>query len=297
MASYRIAQKSIRKLTLPKGYEKETIQIGIPAGDEETNVLNLQNVGDMVLPSARFGSACEKNAHGYCYPDKTQPMVRRYVTTIWTQPYGNDYASPVASDIYRKCYPVVEVAPTEIELELFQDQNNIRYIIANLTDEIRENYMVQAVNLFLEIFGECYVYSDEFSMATPNNRRRCNWQMLPPGQKPSVHLSNMLRDAGENADSYDVERLRVLDRYDAEQVVEGINGFEGYYAYVFENHCVLESAIYGNATYIIPKDNWEELSQKTKQELLDEDVVIAKLIHNERWKYAIRSKMSELEDQ
>lgn len=125
MASYRIAQKSIRKLTLPKGYEKETIQIGIPAGDEETNVLNLQNVGDMVLPSARFGSACEKNAHGYCYPDKTQPMVRRYVTTIWTQPYGNDYASPVASDIYRKCYPVVEVAPTEIELELFQDQNNI----------------------------------------------------------------------------------------------------------------------------------------------------------------------------
>lgn len=224
-------------------------------------------------------------------------MVRRYVTTIWTQPYGNDYASPVASDIYRKCYPVVEVAPTEIELELFQDQNNIRYIIANLTDEIRENYMVQAVNLFLEIFGECYVYSDEFSMATPNNRRRCNWQMLPPGQKPSVHLSNMLRDAGENADSYDVERLRVLDRYDAEQVVEGINGFEGYYAYVFENHCVLESAIYGNATYIIPKDNWEELSQKTKQELLDEDVVIAKLIHNERWKYAIRSKMSELEDQ
>ena len=297
MANYRIAKTRIRKITLPKGYEAGSIQIGIPAGDKEIAKLNLQNVGDMVLPSAKFGPVCEKNAHGYSYPDETQPMVRRYVTTIWTQPYGNDYASPVASDIYRKCYPVVEVPPTEIELELFEDQNGVRYIIANLTDEIRENYMVQAVNLFFEIFGECYVYSDEFSMATSNNRRRCNWQMLPPGQKPSAHLANMLRDAGENADSYDVERLRVLDRYNAEQVVEGINGFEGYYAYVFENHCVLESAIYGNATYIIPKENWEELSQKTKQELLDDNVVVAKLIHNARWQYVIRSKMRELENQ
>ena len=25
------------------------------------------------------------------------------------------------------------------------------------------------------------------------------------------------------------------------------------YAYLFEKHCVLECAIYGNATYIIPK--------------------------------------------
>ena len=297
MASYRIAKNRIRKLTLPNGYQNETIQIGVPAGNDEMSILNMQNVGDIVLPSARFGPVCEKNAHGYIYPDKTQPMVRRYVTTIWIQPYGNDNASPVASDVYRKCYPVVDVEPTGIELELFQDQNNARYIIANLTDEIRDNHMVQAINLFLEIFGECYVYSDEFSMATSNKRRRCNWQMLPPGQKPSIHLSSLLREEGENTDSYDVERLRVLDRYDVEQVVEGINGFEGYYAYVFESHCVLESAIYGNATYIIPKENWEELSQKTKQELLDDNVVVAKLIHNERWKCLIRSKMRELENQ
>lgn len=64
MAHYRISKNSIRKLTLPKGYQIETIQIGIPAGEKETGMLNLQNVGDMVLPSAKFGPACEKNAHG-----------------------------------------------------------------------------------------------------------------------------------------------------------------------------------------------------------------------------------------
>lgn len=47
--------------------------------------------------------------------------------------------------------------------------------------------------------------------------------------------------------------------------------------HIFSNHCVLESAIYGNATYIIPKENWEVLSQKTKQELINERLVIEKL--------------------
>lgn len=58
--------------------------------------------------------------------------------------------------------------------------------------------------------------------------------------------------------------------YNATTMVEGVNGFKGYYAYLYDNYCVLESAFYGNATYIIPKDNWEELSQKTKRELFDE---------------------------
>lgn len=46
------------------------------------------------------------------------------------------------------------------------------------------------------------------------------------------------------------------------------------------SHCVLESALYGNATYIIPKENWEVLSQKMKKELLDEKIVIEKVIHS-----------------
>ena len=55
-----------------------------------------------------------------------------------------------------------------------------------------------------------------------------------------------------------------MEMYNATTMVEGVNGFKGYYAYLYDNYCVLESAFYGNATYIIPKDNWEELSQKTK---------------------------------
>lgn len=78
-----------------------------------------------------------------------------------------------------------------------------------------------------------------------------------------------------------------MEMYNATTMVEGVNGFKGYYAYLYDNYCVLESAFYGNATYIIPKDNWEELSQKTKRELFDERKVVEKIDHTEKWKQNI----------
>lgn len=95
-------------------------------------------------------------------------------------------------------------------------------------------------------------------------------------------------------DTYDGYRLRYIEKYHFEKVVEGINGFKGYYAYVFKKYCVLESAIYGNATYIIPKENWEILSQKTKKELFDEGYVIKKIDHTKSWEYNIRTIFKSL---
>ena len=88
----------------------------------------------------------------------------------------------------------------------------------------------------------------------------------------------------KKTDTYDIARLNYIEEYNVATCVEGINGFKGYYAYLFDKYCVLECAIYGNATYIIPKANWEVMSQKTKKELTDEKVLIAKLDHNQNWK-------------
>ena len=83
--------------------------------------------------------------------------------------------------------------------------------------------------------------------------------------------------------SYEVYRLEHIEEYDYDEVVEGINGFAGYYAYLFNKHCVFESAKYGNATYIVPRHNWEYLSQRTKKELFEEGEVENKIIHNSQW--------------
>lgn len=294
MAQYCIKQSRILNFRLPKGYDPNKIQIGIPVTENEAIEIGLQNIGDTVLPSGKYGATCRRNAYGYSYPDKSQPKENRYVSTNWIQPFGNEYASSIAVDIYKPCYLQIEVPPMEIELVLFEDKNGRRFIIADLTPDIRSKYLKETINIFLEVYGFCYIFSDEIRIGEMTKRQRCNWVILPPGEKPSVHITNQLRMQGENDDTFDVSRLISLERYKSEQIVEGVNGFSGYYAYVFEKHCVLESAIYGNATYIIPKENWEILSQRTKQELIDSRVVVSKIIHTEKWENILHGTFDRL---
>ena len=150
------------------------------------------------------------------------------------------------------------------------------------------------INLFLEIYGVCYIFDETIQVDKSSRRQRCNWEILPAGELPSKHIKKQLMEHGQKTDTYSIFRLEYMEKFKSEKIVEGINGFNGYYAYVFKNYCVLESAVYGNATYIIPKENWEILSQKTKKELFNAEKVVAKLDHTEKWQKNITSMFNEL---
>ncbi|MEY8518454.1 hypothetical protein AALC25_16435 [Lachnospiraceae bacterium 29-84] len=252
MEQYCINRKRIRKLCIPKTYDLNKVQIGIPVMDDEAEKVGLVEVGDIVLPSGIFGPQSKKNAYGYTYADKTREKERRYITTNWVYPYGNTDASKVAADIYRECYPKIEAEPYGIELQLYEGENNQQFVIINITDEIRKQYMKEAINLLLEIYGICYVYNGVVGFEKTIKKRRCNWEILPPGEMTSKHVKEQLKTMNQNTDTYDIERLNYVETYDALEMVEGINGFRGYYAYLYENYCVLESAFYGNATCMNP---------------------------------------------
>ncbi|SET49409.1 hypothetical protein [[Clostridium] polysaccharolyticum] len=128
---YCIQGKRIRKVPIPEGEDLNKIQIGIPVKGDEAERVGLSEVGDIVLPSGIFGTQSRKNAYGYTYADKSKPKERRYVSTIWTYPFGNTNASEIAVDIYKQCYPKVEVSPYGIELQLFEDKNREQYVIVN----------------------------------------------------------------------------------------------------------------------------------------------------------------------
>lgn len=294
MAQYCIKGKRIRNVCIPKEYDIDKIQIGIPVMDDEAERVGLTKVGDTVLPSGTFGVQSRKNAYGYVYADKAKPKERRYVSTNWIHPFGNANASEVAVDIYKECYPQVVVSPFDIELQLFEDKNEQQFVIVNLTDEIRTNYLKEAINLLLEIYGICYIFDGVIHIEKSLKTQKCNWEFLPPGELPSKHVEKQLKEHGKKADTYNIFRLKYMEEYNSEKVVEGINGFKGYYAFVFKNYCVLESAVYGNATYIIPKENWEILSQRTKKELLDDNKVVSKIEHTAKWQQNVGNILSEL---
>lgn len=288
-----LRQKRLINLKKISGLNLDEIQIGVPVETNEAEKIGLHNIGDMLIPSSSFGVKCKRNAYGYAYSDKTKPKTRRYICTNWIQPFGNEHASPVANDIYKKCYPKVEVAPTEIELLLCTGEDEKKYVIVDLTNKIRNNYLLDAINIVLEIYNVCYIFNNGIKVDCI--KTRCHWEILPPGEKPSIHFEKQLRANNKGTNTYNVERLKFLDSFQVEKCVEGTNGFNGYYAYVFDkNICVLESAVYGNATYIIPKESWEILSQKTKLELFVSDKVIAKIIHTSNWKEQVSDTINSL---
>ena len=295
MISYCIKGKRIRNVNVPKEYDINRIQIGIPVTSGEAERVGLAEKGDIVLPSGTFGAQSRRNAYGYAYADRSKTKERRYISTNWVYPFGNNNASMVAADIYKECYPKVVVPPCGIELILFEDNNGERFVMVNMNDEIRKNYLKEAINLVLDIYGICYVFDGIIKIDNSTRKQRCNWEILPVGQMPSKHIEKQLKERGAKTDTYNIFRLEYMEKYDSEKIVEGINGFNGYYAFVFKNYCVLESAVYGNATYIIPKENWEILSQKTKKELFDEKKLIGKIDHTDKWQQNIASMFSKLE--
>ena len=53
------------------------------------------------------------------------------------------------------------------------------------------------------------------------------------------------------------------------------------------NLYICESTRYGNATYVFEQD-WEELSQMTKADILSQNRQRERIVHNEGWREAIR---------
>ena len=85
------------------------------------------------------------------------------MSTNWVHPFGNTNASEVAVDIYRPCWPQVEVPPYGIELQLFKSKDGQLYVIVVLTDEIRANYMKEAVTYCWKYMVRVIFLMEKFS--------------------------------------------------------------------------------------------------------------------------------------
>lgn len=81
----------------------------------------------------------------------------------------------------------------------------------------------------------------------------------------------------------------MITAYDPEFVAVGTAGILGYVIFAFPDRdlYILESAHYGNATYVFGGD-WQTLSQMTKAEILNNALQQDRLIHLDGWAGALR---------
>lgn len=284
-----INRKRKRKLNLGDGFNYENLKIATFINNDNKDKLKFAKVGGTVLPAPNFGINCRKNAFGYSYPDKTKPKEYRYVYTLEYYPYGNESLDKRYCHVEKHCYQRVIVPPNGIELSLTTTKNGHRVVVANLVKkDIQE--IIRAINVLVEIYGECTITDEELEFDESIKYFKQNWVMLPPGERPSTYVDRIIGLVPQKEKTrllYHKHCLETIENLGYKEVHQGKEGFGDYKAYLFDNICVLETANYANATFIIDRNNWEEVSKLTKQELVTYNLVLARIVHNRCWEESI----------
>ena len=122
------------------------------------------------------------------------------------------------------------------------------------------------------------------------------WILLEPkGDALGIILKFMEAQAAKNREVLEITRLRAIFSL-VRPVSLGIGQaeFHGYVAFIPSQgeSVVLESAHYGNALYLMPKDLWRELSQFSKSELIYPGVPgVKRLEHRRHWFQHLRAML------
>lgn len=250
--------------------------------------------GESILPLADFGPISLYNAEGKFIIHKNKPMETVYRTTEWhwKEWRGRDESVERSKlvDVPYKRYPRVFIEPPSIELSVYSMKNGETAIAGPVIEfsAVKNDLIIHTINLFLEIFGECQFFTENLDEMIKVPIKRLNWKILPQGQMPWEKLKNEIEPLVKNAPKGNQPvikyRLETINKYKPDFAAIGEGGFRGYIVLGFKpkNIYILESLYYGNATYIF-NEQWEELSKRTKAEILNEKLQTNRIIHREGW--------------
>lgn len=290
----KIEGKRIRSLKFLENIKEiENKRIGVIL--ENTQVpeeLKIMGTGKF-RPNINWGKSSKRNTIGEYKTNKDLPKIDKYINTIewhWKQYNGRDLDDMYDFfDIYRKVYQKEFIQPLEVDF-VFIEERNVIYACIDLNSwKENQDKVLISVNILLEKFGFCQILNENFDEYIPEDGfKNCNWEILPPGEEiwDVLGTKKYYRPNGEEnrkRATFESYRITKILEKNPEEKYKGINGFQDYLVFVFDKLCVLETQKYGNATYIIKKQDWKYASTLSKKELLNSEFIIDRIIHNEEW--------------
>lgn len=286
--------------------ENDSFILGVDMADiKNVNILKRigftekLEVGERVLPSY-IGSKTKYNGEGKKIPVKDLPKETFYVSRLWSWKdwRGNEHSKIIS--IPRERYQRKQISPPSIELTIGTDKSDNKYVYADtmIYNDENRSVILSTINMFLEIFGTCTVFKNDFKPSLVPIKK-LNWEMLPPGKKSWNEFKNSLeknifRDLKSSSKKAVYEdRLKKINNLNPDFIAVGNGGFSGYIVLGFKEKklYILENLWYGNATYIFD-ENWEMLSQLTKMEVLSNELYKHRIIHDPIWESNLNSFMT-----
>ncbi len=296
----KISGKSVRStdkiVSLATGL-KEVI-LGVPIST--VNKENLEKIGftekiiegDSILPSA-IGKITTFNSRGKeikrpDLPKEVYHVTYNSTTYDWHKQPHYGTKTRTALRIAREYISAPSVFLTLANI------NDQLYIISPVLKIVEENskYNIHVINILLECFSEFELFDNTKKPLKTTKFRKIQWEVLPRGVYPWPKVAEMIQSGTANLEKDEAEiikyRLSIMNTYQPDFIGIGHGGFNGYFVFGFQSKSiyVLESVYLDNATYIF-HDEWEPLSQLTKNEIINSDIQHSRIIHDKKWKQAI----------
>lgn len=259
-------------------------EIGFPATLELGQVLLPAVVG----PRSRF------NADGEDRPRRDRP--KEVVPSLTAMPRGR--RGPTAGEDGIRArgyarYPRTRIPAPNVELRVGQ---RARGDLVVATEAFRrgeqDERLMHAINLLLEIFGECLLLREDLAPASaaPGPGKVLNWEVLPGIRtdlcEPFAPVMGVLSPAERAVAQY---RLRRIIELGPDFVAVGRGGYRGCGAFGFgdRGRFVIESAYHDNATHVTSR-NWDDLSRHAKSDLLAGLPGDRSIVHSRGWEARLR---------
>lgn len=254
--------------------------------------------GNSFLPKPITGKAKE-NVNGKFV--RAQPeqktLVERHIS--FTKKNGTKVSYDRYFNVWKK---ELQLRPN-FTLEFWENDTGEKYVCSKeliFSPEYQTNLEnTFYLNLFLQIFGSFEVLDESGNFPLPLDKR-LDFEILPPGTKLEDDLRKIeeftgsLYGKGSDTQQSFLERIEHIRRFKPIIAAHGANGFAGYIVFEFpdKDFVLVESIKSGNATYIFPRNNYEELIKLDKQTIINRGLMKKRLAHDsdkdhEKWKRKI----------
>lgn len=197
---------------------------------------------------------------------------------------------------------VLEINPN-FEFEFWENEEGQKFVVSDelifSPDEKIDQSNTFYLNLFLQIFGSFEVLDKSGNFPLPLEKR-LDFQILPPGTKTyenpdkvAEFTASLYGQSSETQKSF-MERLDFINKFKPVVAAHGQDGFSGYIVFEFpdKDFVLVESIKSGNATYIFPKLDYEDLIKLDKQLIINKKLMIKRVNHDpdmghENWRKKI----------
>ena len=253
-----------------------------------------------ILPSTKNGRYSKYNIRGRDIVHKDQGLQPR-TYTFETPDFGDWSKGSHDVDITRMVYPRDIIPPkhTEIKIEFIGQDDRGQYVFKFTVDEVLKETqagfwddLLVDLNLLQENVGNHAVYPTDASLQDYLKSLYVNWEILPPGEMEEnvTRILSGVRSSDPQIRQRLMDRWQLLGTLRPKNMVYGTSGFQRYFGAQFADDLVVfENVEYGNAIYIMFED-WPELSQKTRMELLAGPAdKFVRIPHQGKWKPKLKA--------